>query len=137
MKLRNIFTSILAVGTICLSPFALAVQPLTIHNNTDFPSATIANNGPCSNILSDGVTQPHSTNVVGEKSIKAACILNKENCDARVYLSANCTGPVVARVLFSINTGIKTVTNEPGSDYCIKGSGFEVTLDHKDSGICN
>jgi len=136
MKLHTLFKSIIAVGTICLSSLALAGQPLTIHDNTDFPSTTIANNGPCSSILSDGVTQAHTTNVVSEKSIKAACILNKENCDARVYLSNNCSGAFIAHVVFSINTGIKKIDNEAGSDYCIKGSGFDVILDRKDSGNC-
>lgn len=134
MKLGTMINSVIAVGTISLSSLALAAQPLIIHNNTDFPSTTVTNNGPCSNILSDGITPPHTPpagHTVSVKSIKAACILNSENCAARVYLSNNCSGAAIASVTFSINTGIKgDPVMEPGVNYCVRKNGpFEVTMD--------
>lgn len=134
MRLRLIINSFFAVSALSLSPLALAVQPLVIHNNTDFPSSTVANNGPCSSILSDGVTPPHTPpqgHTVSVKSIRAACILNSENCSARVYMTRDCSGPSIANVVFSINTGIKgDPAMEPGVKFCLKKNGpFEITMD--------
>jgi len=135
MKLAR-FGSLLVAGALGLVS-AVHAQTLYIHNNTDFPSTTVANNGPCSSILKDGVTQPHSTNPVSEGSLKAACIKNKENCDARVYLTSNCTGPVTAKVVFSITTGIKS-HETIDANYCLKVNGpFDITMDVKDSATCN
>jgi hypothetical protein len=142
MKLATMLSSVFAVGMVSLSPLALAVQPLTLHNNTDFPSTTVANNGPCSNILADGVTPAHTSpegHQVSVKSIKAACILNPRNCNARVYLSGNCSGPVIANVTFDIDSGIKgDPITEAGVGYCLKKNGpFEITMAPKADPICN
>lgn len=139
MKLRTIIGSMFVAS---LSQFAIAGGPsLIIHNNTDYPSTTIANNGPCSSDpilnLPDGISPPHKTNVVSRSSLVGACISNKENCSARAFLNDNCADKAFAHVLFSINSGIKYAEAVPESKYCVKVNGpFEITMDLKGSPAC-
>lgn len=131
MRLRTIISSILAACAMGLSPLALATPDLIVHNNTDFYSTTLANNGACSSNFPQekGITPPHTTKSIDGRIVRAACLTNSDNCKADVYLTNNCKGPIIATVIFSVNTGIKSKNNIPNSGYCLRGAGFDVTLD--------
>jgi hypothetical protein len=116
-----------ALSLLVLPTFALA-DNLVIHNNTDFPSTSIINDGVCSNFLPGGVgiTQPHSTNTVPSVTVHSACWADRENCHATIYITTDCTGPAIAKVVLSTKTGVKSI--EMLSNYSIVANGFEVTL---------
>ena len=108
---------------------AAAKSDLTIINNTNYDSTSIINNGACSTILGDsGITRAHSTNVVSAMKIAMACFTNPANCKADVYMTANCSGPVVATVIFDTKTGIKSKTVYDQS-FVLTGGGFHIILD--------
>lgn len=101
----------LSIG-LCLSAAPVFAQALTIVNNSNSPSTSIINNGICSSQLgSDGVTQPHTTHVVNDKIIALACFANPSNCKADVYMTNNCSGPLVATAVFDTKNGMKSIKN--------------------------
>lgn len=107
---------------------------LTIVNNTDFDSTAIINHGVCSTILGEkGITRAHTTNVVPEGKLKMACLMNKENCVADVYATANCKGPVIATAVFSITTGMKGQPQVKDKRFDVVATGFTVVLNQKPS----
>jgi hypothetical protein len=110
------------------TPLLAQAGDLSITNNTDLPSTSIINGGLCSNILPGGagITQPHSTNVVPQAIMNAACWVNRDNCTADIYLTDNCTGDKEGRVVISTTSGIKSITVD--GKYSLKGSGFNITL---------
>jgi hypothetical protein len=122
---RTILSS--ALGLLAMPALALA-NNLVIHNNTDFPSTTVINDGVCSNFLPGGVgiTQPHSTNTVPSVTVHSACWADRENCRATIYITNDCTGPVIAKVVLSTKSGVKSI--EMLGSYSIIANGFEVTL---------
>src|SRR3989338_7449629 len=88
---------------LCLSVglLPLAHAGLNITNNTDKPSTAVINNGPCSTFLGEhGTTQPHTTNHVPDLVIKFACLKHVSDCVANLYMSNNCSGSVVATIIF-------------------------------------
>jgi hypothetical protein len=101
---------------------------LSITNDTNHDSTSIINHGPCSTILGEsGVTRAHTTNVIAENILARACMFNKTNCQADVYMTSNCTGPKIATALFNIYTGVKSVEMFDDS-YSVSGGGFNITL---------
>lgn len=104
---------------------------LTVVNNTNRDSTTVTNDFQCSDHLpgGKGVTKAHSTNVIPENTVNIACIKNKENCKADVYMSDNCSGTKVATVIFSTKTGIKGSPVIYDNAYQISGSGFYIQMD--------
>src|SRR3990167_5526407 len=128
-RLNQLSARFLAI-VICSIPLCVQAGNLTVVNNTNFDSTTITNNFSCSDHLpgGKGITKAHSTNVIPENTVNVACIRNKDNCKADVYLTANCTGPMVATVIFDVKNGIKSVAVHD-SKYKISGTGFYITLD--------
>lgn len=121
---KYLFFSFFALGL----PLAHAGS-LTIINNTNQFSTSIINKGMCSSGLGKvGVTEPGGRNVVDEKIILLACGLAANHCQADVYLTKNCTGPVLTTVVFDIKTGIKSVTPPGIPGYTITHSDFMFTL---------
>jgi len=117
--------ALLAMGTMVN---AAQAADLTISNQTQHDSTCVINDGACSTILGEsGVTHPHQTNVISSNKIKFACLLNRSNCKADVYMTANCTGPKIATVIFDTNSGIKTTTMYDNS-YAINHEAFTITL---------
>lgn len=129
---KIIFTSLAALSF--ATPFVAHADDLTIINNTNYDSTSIINNGPCSDMLRDhGVTHPHSTNQVPQKTFAAACIRNKQNCTAAVYMTNNCNSTPganpVAIVIVDVNTGIKSVTpTSTPQGFTVAGNGFAATI---------
>lgn len=123
-------TFVMTALSLAIPSFAMA-NDLTIINNTNAESTSVINNGACSNILGPaGVTHAHSTNVVTEAFITKGCIFNKNNCKAEVHMTNNCTGPVIANVIFDVKTGIKQIETVANSDgYVVSGSGFTASFD--------
>lgn len=111
-------------------PFTASAAGLTIDNQTDFDSTSVLNNGACSTILgSDGITKAHTRKTVSESKIRLACIGHWSNCKAEVYMSNNCTGPVVATAYFDTKTGLKKETIQNHSDkFVIDGEGFTAII---------
>ena len=116
-----------ALGLLALPALAMA-DNLVIHNNTDFPSTSIINDGVCSNFLPGGIgiTQPHSTNTVPSVTVHSACWADRENCRATIYITNDCSGPAIAKVVLSTKTGVKSI--EMIGSYSIIANGFDVTL---------
>lgn len=115
-------------ATLISLPLMSFAGDLTLVNNTNQDSTSVINNGVCSTILgSTGITKAHSTNVVPESKINLACILNRSNCKADVYMTNNCTGKVVATVVMDTKKGIKSVDIKDKS-YQIDAKDFRVEL---------
>ncbi len=125
---KNIVTGLLTIGVSMASIHGYA-QALTIVNNTDQDSTSVINGGLCSTVFgSDGVTKAHSTNVVSDKLIALACVLNSSNCKADIYMTNNCSGPVIASAVFDTKTGMKSI--DVTSDMYRFGIGaFDITID--------
>lgn len=118
----------LTITAIISLPMLSFAGDLTLVNDTNRDSTCVINNGACSTILgSSGVTKAHTTNTVAESKINLACILNRSNCKADVYMTDNCSGPIVGTVILDTKTGIKSVQMHDAS-YTITGSAFSVTL---------
>jgi hypothetical protein len=113
-------------------------ESLVITNNTDLDSTSKINNMACSSsVLGEGgITHAHSTNAVSNTKLRVACALNRENCVADVYMTTVCERsgqPKIATVVFSVNTGIKSVViNNPETNpYVISYSGFSASISPK------
>lgn len=107
---KSILASALTIGLSFISMQAYAAQSLTIVNNTNQDSTSRINGGLCSTVFgADGVTKAHSTHVVGDKIIALACVGNSSNCKAEIYMTNNCSGPVVGTAVFDTNAGIKSI----------------------------
>lgn len=130
MKYRkSIFASALSIGLSLIAAQSFAAQALTIVNNTNQDSTSKINGGLCSTVFgSDGVTKAHSTHVVSDKIVALACMGNSSNCKADIYMTNNCSGPVIATAVFDTNTGVKSI--DVVSDIYKFGIGpFNITID--------
>jgi hypothetical protein len=125
---KKVLTSLVIVSV--SMPLLAMAADLTIINNTNQDSTSIINGGPCSNILgASGVTRAHTTTVVPEYVIKRACIFNKSNCQADVHMTDNCSGPTIAKVVFDVNSGIKSVTPVNTSlGYSVSGNSYAASI---------
>ncbi len=103
----------------CVFSLPLTAQAnLTIENQTAFPSTCKINNqhgdAQCSSTIPTyGVTQAHTINSIPHGIIWGGCLANLHNCTAEVYMTDNCTGPIVATAVFDITTGIKNIASTP------------------------
>jgi hypothetical protein len=124
-----LYKTLLAIAL--AAPLSAMAGALTIVNNTDQDSTSVINSGACSDILGDsGVTRAHTTNVVPENLVAKACIFNKVNCKAEIHMTSDCTGPVIATVVFDVKQGIKNIQPSPTPEgYVVSGSGFTAVLD--------
>lgn len=129
MKFTKTALATLIAAALPLS--ALASPDLFIHNSTDNYSTSIINNGFCSTKLGEaGVTKPGEKNhQVSGGTVRLACIGHWTDCKAKVYMSADCTGPVVATVLLDIEKGIKSIEPQDPS-FTVTGSGFDIYLNN-------
>lgn len=116
----------------------IKVDGLKITNNTDKDSTSKINDGSCSSSVlgESGITRAHSTNEVSNAKIRVACVANRENCRADVYMTTVCEKsgqPRVATVILNVNTGIKDVqmNTEIDNPYVITYSGFSATISPK------
>lgn len=110
-------------------PTTLLASPLTIVNNTNHDSTSIINGGACSSSLGpNGVTRKHSVNIVPDIILKTACLMSPNNCRADIYMTDNCSGPKIASAVFSVNTGIISITNPTGGYGVIKNGPFNITM---------
>lgn len=132
------FNKILAVGL--LSSFISAplfAADLTIHNDTDAWSTSVTNKGSCSTILDKmgykGETAPRTTNKIPAAAIFVACNIHIHDCAADVYMTNNCTGPIIATAVFDTSKGIQSITAKDNSKYILTASknSFEITLSEK------
>lgn len=122
---------IIASSLLALGVSAAHAQDLTITNNTDFPSTTHLNNTICSSVLGDlGVTPAKGSRTINEQAIRLVCITNPNNCQADVYLSKDCSGPVIAKAVYDVATGLKSVSMI-SPDYQIEGSPFNLVIKKK------
>lgn len=126
---KNLITSLVALGLSSITIASFAASDLVIDNQTAKDSTSVINGVSCSNIFDGGVTKAHSKNVVKSSILKFACIINPSNCTAAVYMTANCTGPLIATITFDVNNGIKNISPGPGyPGYIIQGSGFNISV---------
>lgn len=126
---KKILIGTMAIFSCTLSLTAFAMT-LTIDNKTDFDSTTRANGGLCSSsVLGDaGITHPGHVNVITKNQLNLACMFNKKDCTADVYMSDNCSGDIVATVTMDVtDAGIKTVTIK-NPNFIFDYSAFAITL---------
>lgn len=99
------------IATTCLvTATTTYAGSLTINNNTDFDSTSKINDGLCSTVFgSDGVTKAHSTHIISDKLISLACVLNSSNCKATIFMTNDCSGPIIANIILDTKTGIKNI----------------------------
>ena len=118
-KIKHLGTATL---TFCVLSLPLVAKAdLTVDNQTFFPSTSKINNqnghAQCSSAIPIyGVTKPQSKNVIPQGIIWSACIANLHACTAEVYMTNDCTGPVIATAVFDISTGIKSINNLYGPE---------------------
>lgn len=106
----------------------ISFADLTITNNTNLDSTSIINRGLCSATLpTGGVTKAHTTNVISSFNLGLACVRDQRNCKADVYMTNNCTGPIIATVILDTKTGIKSVEMKD-ENYTITADKFKVVL---------
>ena len=117
--------------TLSFSFISFAYADLKITNNTNTPATSVINNGSCSDNLPNGygVTQPHSTNAVPDWIIKLACLMHTKDCKAEVHMTNNCSGPVIASVIFDTKKGVQSIQNKDVDGYVVSGSGFDINID--------
>lgn len=121
-----LFKKLKLFGTATLTCCVLALPlpakaDLTIDNQTFFPSTCKINNqkgnAQCSNTIPVyGVTQAKSKNIIPQGIIWGACLANLHACTAEVYMTNDCSGPIIATAVFDINTGIRSITNNYGPE---------------------
>lgn len=122
MMLKKIKPLGITALTLCVLSLPLAAKAdLVIDNQTFFPSTSKINNqnghAQCSNTIPVyGVTAPHSKNTIPQGIIWGACITNLHACTAEVYMTNNCSGPIIATAVFDISTGIQSINNLYGAD---------------------
>jgi len=122
MVLKKLKPLGLAAATFCVLALPLAAKAdLVIDNQTFFPSTSKINNqaghAQCSNkIPVYGITPAHSKNTIPQGIIWGACIANLHACTAEVYMSNDCSGPIIATAVFDINSGIQSINNLYGED---------------------
>ncbi len=131
---KILFQSMMVFGI--SATMSLAYADLIIHNRTSTDSTSVMNDGMCSSSIlgPGGITPAGQDNDVSDWELEAACAGNQSNCKADVYMSDDCSGPIIATAI--INTdytdphgGIQNVTIVDGrysTEY--KQYGWEVTL---------
>lgn len=126
MSFKKIISA--SLMALVIVPFASNAS-LTISNQTKHDSTTIVNSGFCSTKIlgKDGITKPGETKVISDLKIRLACMTNLENCRADVYMTGDCTGDIISTVIFSIKTGIKSVS-PPKDGYSVSYSPFSITV---------
>jgi|GEM_PF-3191568 len=114
-------TMALSALSLCiyLLPFSSKAANLVIDNQTFFPSTSQINNqsknAQCSKDIPDyGITPPHTKNTIPSGIVFAACLANLKSCTAEVHMSNDCTGPIIATVVFDFYNGIKSIANNYG-----------------------
>lgn len=125
---KKYFSVVMVTFCMGASSIAAARSDLTIVNNTNQDSTSIINNGACSTILGKvGITRAHETNVVPAGLVAVACVTSPRACTAEVYMTNNCTGSPVARVVFDTKTGYIS-KEEINAAYKIDGNGFRIVM---------
>lgn len=127
--MKKIAISLILAG-LSMVPFCAQASDLIISNNTDFTSTSVINHGLCSSFLKEaGIVKAHEQNHhVPESKVKLACTIFQSNCVADVYLTDNCTGPVIATVTFDTSKGIVGEPLMRDPNYKVTGAGFVITL---------
>lgn len=129
MKITKIIIAgVLGMG---MSFSAFAGSDLHIFNNTKYDSTSKINDGMCSKdipeSLGGGVTKAGEKKTVPSKAIGFACFGHSSDCKADVYMTADCSGPIVSTVMFDTSKGIKSITPK-STEFTVTGSGFDVQL---------
>ena len=122
---KTIAKTILTIATSL--PLIASANSLWITNNTSHDSTSVIN-GKCTSSLPGGIRRHNSTNQIRETLMKIACYPRLEDCVAQVYMTNNCTGPIITTAHFSITKGILSVA-EPQGGYKITWAPFKITID--------
>ena len=125
---KMIIAGVLGMGMACS---AFAASELTIVNNTNYDSTSKINGGMCSNDIPEamggGVTKAHQTKKVPGTAIGFACFGHSSDCKADVFMTNDCSGSIVATVIFDTKKGIQSITPK-STEFTVSGSGFNVAL---------
>lgn len=119
--LKKIISAVVATTLIALP--LLAQADLVIVNKTNHDSTSIINGGGCSaDLLPDGkgITPAGQTNTIPSFGVSVAC-LGTFPCTGDVYMTNDCSGPVVATVTITEDNTVSDI--QPGKD----AQGYSVT----------
>lgn len=129
LSIKKLLTAAVCIGSLAGS--VAFAGGLTIDNRTDYFSTAVINNGACSNKLpfGKGITNPHSVNDINEYLVKFACMSDTHNCKADIYMTNDCSGPVVANATFDVDQGI-TDFQLQDNRFDVKINGYSVIIDN-------
>lgn len=118
------------MGCILLASFPIASSAktmVTIINNTD-NYGTGSVKVVCSAMAGDqGIVHPHETKTVDMSGLSLLCQDN--DCEGHVFLSKDCSGKQVAKVILNANKGILSIVNYDKAHYRATLNDNVVTID--------
>lgn len=115
------------ISLMCILPFLpfVAHAEININNHTDF-FGTGEINGSCSSSLGDsGIIKPHGKMTLTKAQIIALCGFS--NCDAKLFLTNNCSGDKLATVTLS-QSGIHHIINHKPDEFDVSGNTSNITI---------
>lgn len=123
MDYKQLLTnSMVVIGLGCFTSVAFAKE-LKIINNTNEASTCRTAKGCSTDLLGMvGITPAHDNRTYSDAKIRIACKDQLENCVADVYMTNNCTGPVVASAAFALHSGLISITPKAGNNYTVNGT---------------
>lgn len=112
---KTVLVSLLGLG-LCL-PVIASASTLVIDNHSTRDSTLKVTNGTntaCSSkLLTNGVTKANNGHTeVSEGNMNMLCGANKDNCLADIYMTNDCSGPVIAKAKFSTTRGIQDLKEQ-------------------------
>jgi hypothetical protein len=111
----------------CALTFSMSAHAdLLLTNNTDSYGTGNVASSPCSSQAGDrGITKPHSTLTIPQIAFDLFCGLF--TCEARLFATQNCSGPVIATVTIEFNKGV-THINNLSKQFVVSGGGNHITI---------
>lgn len=128
-----LINSMVVIGLSCFTSLAFAKE-LKIINNTSEASTCKTAKGCSTDLLGVvGITPAHDSRTYSAAKIRIACKDHLDNCVADVYMTNNCTGPVIASAAFGLDAGLISITPKAGNNYQVSGTPGDtnVTIGYK------
>lgn len=130
--MRKAFLGFVTTILISATPLlATAATNVTIVNNTDATGTGYAGWSPCSTAAPnhEGEIKPHESKTIDISPVAVFCGGKDKNCDAHVFLSKNCSGKQLAKVVINATKGIISITNYDKAHYNVSLNGNVAQID--------
>lgn len=120
MKLKNGILYLAAIAISALS-FAAFADNLEIWDDTDYDSTFKISQGDCSATLlgKDGMTKGKGWSSVDLGAVTSLCDKNQDKCTVDLYMTDDCSGPIVATVTMDMSKGITSVDSKKVNGFFI------------------